>query len=207
MSDLASQARNMAEPSNPVASTPKSGMVLRQDKANHIPALPHSPELHQEDQQWLLSTWKHSAFACLSGPWPQKTVPKHCPKSLPFILHSNSSITFYNSLQWFPDDRQGLKLGLKLKICNLINEFYWFNLLPNQETMCMKFEYFTVSSKYQIWAELWVVSNAQASMKPLHGYVQQNRTEHFNLQLQQEQVRPFHCSWCSRLVLQLKNLW
>ena len=48
------------------------------------------------------------------------------PRALPLalILQSKSSMVYWNSLQkWLSGDREGLKLGLKLELCSLTNEF------------------------------------------------------------------------------------
>ena len=52
------------------------------------------------------------------------------PRGWPLIFHSKSSIAFWNSREWLPDDQQqGLKLGLKLELSLLTNKLLWVYLL------------------------------------------------------------------------------
>ena len=58
-----------------------------------------------------------SVCACLSD------LSDLFPKSLPFILLFKPSIAIWKSLlNLLPNDRQGLKLGLKPELCCLTNE-------------------------------------------------------------------------------------
>ena len=43
------------------------------------------------------------------------------PQAQPLILHAKPLIVFWESLWGLTDDRQGLKLGLKLELCRLTN--------------------------------------------------------------------------------------
>ena len=63
----------------------------------------------------------------------QSDQPKLCqsaaPRGWPLIFHSKSSIAFWNSREWLPDDQQqGLKLGLKLELSLLTNKLLWVYL-------------------------------------------------------------------------------
>ena len=74
---------------------------------------------------------------CLCLPvLPSQLSPKLCRSAasivLPLILQSKPLIVLWKSLrEWLPNDLQGLKLGLKLKLCCLTYKLQRFYLLLN----------------------------------------------------------------------------
>ena len=71
----------------------------------------------------LTASYKETPCVCACQSNPHKQSRRAAQRAWPLISPSKPSITFWNSL-WrdFPDDRQGLKLWLKLELCHLTNK-------------------------------------------------------------------------------------
>ena len=77
---------------------------------------------------------------CACQPYQSKLCRSVAPRVWPLILQSKA----WNSLrEWMRDDRQGLKLGLKLELHSLTNWLKRFFLLRSPRIICVDFEFFS----------------------------------------------------------------
>ena len=76
---------------------------------------------------------------------PAHAVPENGPKTLALAIDFAVKTFDYRLEQpseRLPDDKQGLKLGLKLELCCLANKLYRFYRLRNHSINCVEFEFF-----------------------------------------------------------------
>ena len=118
---------------------------------------------------WSITRWM-MIFRCRLPAWPAKAVQdpglqnlaglkdssrSTAPRAQSLICTENlwlpSETAFWSyclmtGRRWWPKDRQGLnlglKLGLKLELCSLTTESKWFYLLRKYRSNCVDFEFF-----------------------------------------------------------------